>query len=293
MTTFYWILFGLLLLFLITKFITQKMWALKQTPHAETPDKFGLEFEEVRFPTDNNRQLYGWWIPAQRASEKASTLVLVHGWSRNLGRMLRYIQHLFPLNYNLLAFDARHHGSSDADDHASMYKFGRDIRAAVQYVSSRNIDTAKIGVVGLSIGGAGAVYAASLEPHIKAVATVGAPAHPVDIMTREFKNHHVPSVLIWIILKQIERRIGISYEAFAPVNTIAKSDASFFIIHGDEDKVVLPLQASKLHKAARDGNSQLWDIPGRAHSNCHHEPGFWEKLHDFFQMTLEQKDSKS
>ena len=283
-----WILLVIVLLVVLARFIALKMYDLKQTPHHETPKKFGLPFEECRFPTENQRSLFGWWIPAEQDPSAAVTLLLVHGWSRNLGRMLRYIQHLHPLGYNLLAFDARHHGSSDPDGHASMYKFGQDIRAAVHYALTLDIDPEKIGVVGLSIGGAGSIYAAALEPRIKAVVTVGAPAHPVDVMDREFKRHHLPGFLRWIALKQIETKIGARYEDFAPVNNIAKAQAVFLVIHGDQDVVVVPSQGKKLLQASRPGQTELWTLPERGHSDCHHEPGFWDRLQTFFNLNLMQ-----
>ncbi len=277
----------LLLLFLITRILNAKMWSLKLHAHTETPEKFGIPFEEVHFPTENKRSLYGWWIPSEQQAETTATLILVHGWNRNLGRMLRYIQHLHPLNYNLLAFDARHHGSSDPDGHASMYKFGQDIAAAVTYVRSLKIDADKIGVLGLSIGGAGSIFASALEPMIKAVVTVGAPAHPVDVMEHTFRKKHIPGPLIWFMLKQVERRIGAKFESFAPLNNIGISDAAFFIIQGLDDEVVLADQGEKLNNAARPEKIKYWAIPGRGHSNCHHEPGFWDAVHEFFQTQLE------
>ena len=283
MTSWATILLVFVLLILLARYFTLKMYALKPNKHDDTPEKLGIGFEEIRFPTEHEKSLYGWWIPAEKDAQQAPTVILVHGWSRNLGRMLRYIQHLHPLQYNLLAFDARHHGSSDLDDHSSMYKFGKDIQAAVQYALSRDIDTDKIGVVGLSIGGAGSTYAAALEPAIKAVVTVGAPAHPVDVMQHEFKKHHIPAFIRWLILKQLEFKIGVKYEHFAPVNNIAKAAAMFLVIHGAEDAVILPWQGAKLSKAARPGQCDFWLIPDRGHSNCHHESGFWERVDNFLQ----------
>ena len=286
MTTMVWTLVILALIFLSARFMATKIYDIKLIPHSETPDKFGFHFEEHHFPTQNNRSLYGWWVPAENDSAKAPTLILVHGWNRNLGRMLRYIEHLHPRGYNLLAFDARHHGSSDKDGHASMYKFGQDVQAAVKHVRTLDIDPDRIGVLGLSIGGAGSIYAAGIEPSIKAVVTVGAPAHPVDVMRREFKRHHLPGFLIWIILKQLEWQIGAKYSSFAPSENIAKSAAAFLIIHGADDRVVLPSQGEKLHQAAQPNRSELWQISDFAHSNCHHEPTFWDRVHKFLTNQL-------
>ncbi|MCF6237883.1 MAG: alpha/beta hydrolase, partial [Candidatus Marinimicrobia bacterium] len=99
----------------------------------------------------------------------------------------------------------------------------------------------------------------------------------------------IPSVLSWLILKQIELKIGVSYDLFAPVHNIAKSEASFFVIHGDQDQVILPSQGEMLKNAARPGQCVYWSIPDRGHSNCHHEPEFWERVHAFLQTNLISK----
>jgi len=293
MLIFVWILAAFVFLSLLFRWFTSKMYELKQVPHTETPEKFGFTFEEVRFPTANQRSLYGWWIPAEKHPETAPTLILVHGWSRNLSRMMRYIEHLHPLNYNLLAFDARHHGSSDLDNHSSMFKFGQDIQAAVTYVTTRAVDPEKIGLIGHSIGGAGSVYAASLAKQVKAVVTIGAPANPVDVMKYEFKRHHLPNWLAWLILKQIQTRIGVPYDLFAPVNNIAKARASFLVIHGEDDQIVPHGQGVKLSQAARPDQAEFWSIPGRGHSNCHREPGFWNRLDKFFSLCFRQENNRA
>ena len=53
--------------------------------------------------------------------------------------MMRYIEELHPRGYQLLAFDLRGHGSSDADDYPNMLMFSQDIRAAIDYLEIRSI----------------------------------------------------------------------------------------------------------------------------------------------------------
>ena len=54
-------------------------------------------------------------------------------------RMMRYIEELHPRGFQLLAFDLRGHGSSDADNYPNMLKFSQDIRAAIDYLESGSI----------------------------------------------------------------------------------------------------------------------------------------------------------
>lgn len=281
-----WTFLILLLFYVGIQIFIRKVYAFKPVPHTDTPDKYDIPFEEVWFKTENDKNLYGWWIPAKVHAETAPTLILAHGLYRNLGRMLRYIENLHPLGYNLLTFDSRHHGSSDQDDHASLYKFGQDITNAVKYLDTLDVDQSRIGVLGLSLGGAGSIYAASLDSRIKAVVTVGAPAHPVDVMTRRFKDYHLPGFVVWYSLRQIEKAIGVTYDTFAPETNIAKAQANFLVIHGEDDQVVLHSQGEKLLKAANDGQCELWSLAGFGHSNCHHHPEFWDRVNTFFKYQL-------
>ncbi len=205
--------------------------------------------------------------------------------------MLRYIQHLHPFNYNLLAFDARHHGSSDEDGFSSMLKFGQDIKQAVNFVMTKCQQGTKIGLVGLSIGGAGSIYAASLDSRIEAVVTVGAPAHARDVMEYEFAKKRLPKIpVVWLLLKFIQYKIGMPFDDFAPVHNISKSKAKFLIIHGVDDIVVPYSQGERLFQAAKPNQAEFWEIEGKAHSNCHHEPGFWTKVETFLSSALDYKN---
>jgi len=266
-----------------------KVYKNPKIPHQNTPAERNIPFEEVRYPTRNNCQLYGWWIPAGKNEQKdAPVLILVHGWGRNVERMMSYIQAFYHHGFNMLAFDTRNHGSSDADSHSSMVKFAEDIQASIDFIEKRNKDgRPQIGVLGLSIGGAGSIYAASLDPRIRSVVTVGAFAHPADLMREEFRRRHIPYFpFVWLLFKYMQHRIGVTLDQIAPANNIMKTRAHFFLIHGEKDDVVPLSNAQKLSRAGDPGRVRLWAIPGRGHSDCHREPGFWDRVVAFFKNTL-------
>jgi len=259
-----------------------------KNPHKSTPAEHDIPFEEVRFPARNGSRLYGWWIPAGKNEQKnAPVLILVHGWGRNVERMMAYIKVFYHNGFNVLAFDARNHGSSEADGHSSMVKFAEDIQASIDLIEKRSKDgKPQIGVLGLSIGGAGSIYAAALDPRIRSVVTVGAFAHPADMMRQEFRRRHVPYFpFVWLLFKYMQHRIGVTLEQIAPVNNISKTQAHVFLIHGEKDDVVPLFNAQKLNNAGDPGRVRLWAIPGKGHSDCHREPGFWDKVLAFFKET--------
>jgi dipeptidyl aminopeptidase/acylaminoacyl peptidase len=268
-----------------------------QRRHRETPEKFGISFEEVWFPTRNRCQLYGWWIPAPAydTDNPGPTIILIHGWGRNVERMLAYIQALHPRDYHLLAFDARNHGSSGRDGYSTMVKFAEDISAAVDFVCLQPVvEPERIGVVGLSIGGSAALYAAACDPRLKAVVTVGAFAHPASIMRREFQRRRIPYFpFVWLILRYVERQVGLKLDQIAPVNNIAKIKAPVFLIHGEADEVVPVSEGREMLAAGGTAHVQLWSLPGYGHSDPHQHPEFWEKVTTFFDQALQPLRAES
>jgi len=273
----------------ISLFIASHSYKFPKEPNKYTPAKYGFEFEEISIPTENNKNLYGWWVPAENPEKKnLPTIILIHGWSRNVDRMMSYIKQLHPAGYNLLAFDSRCHGRSDDDKFSSLVKYTEDIGAALNFVEKvPNVDKNRIGLLGLSMGGAASIYRASFDKRVKTVVTVGAFSHPEKVMSLQFKRHKIPSFpFIWIIFRYMELRIGKKFNEIAPENNIAKSDAKFFLIHGMDDETAPVVQADELYQASKKDNTILWKIEGRAHSNCNHHPEFWPKVLELLKNSL-------
>lgn len=281
------LVWALLAVIVLLGFLVQRLSQVYQNPqkvHTSTPARFEIPYEEVRFPTGNGCRLYGWWIPAPESSNSnGSTQILVHGWGRNLERMLDYIQALHPRGHHLLAFDSRHHGSSDQDGYSSMLKFAEDIQAAVDFVTRQEgVDPQRVGVVGLSIGGSGALYAAARDARLSTVITVGAFAHPAGIMRREFSKKRIPYFpLVWLVFQYFQLRIGARLDHIAPVNNIHRAAARILLIHGREDATVPAEEARQLLAAGDPALVRLWEIPGKSHSDCHQHPRFWEAVSAF------------
>lgn len=253
----------------------------------ETPKDVPFEIQEVNIPTAKDKKLYAWWIPVDPA---APTIIFIHGWGRNAQRMMTYLDRFCCQGYNLLAFDARSHGNSDADGNANMLKFAEDILSALDYLA-RETETKNENfyLVGLSIGGAASIYAAAHDKRIKKVVTVGAFARPTTVMTNQLKARHIPYYpIIWLFYKIIRFSQKLDLEAIAPVNHIASAKAKFLLIHGEED-VVVPVEEGKKLKKAAGNKADLWIIPHKGHSNCHLEEGFWERLMKFFQSDETKK----
>lgn len=222
-------------------------------------------------------------------NKEKPTVILVHGWGRNVERMMPYIRQLANSENNLLAFDARHHGNSDRDGFSTMKKFAEDIIASVSFLEDLNeIQNRQYAVIGLSIGGAASIYAAGHDARIKSVITVGSFANPYDIMRMQLKNNHIPyHPAGWILMKYLEHKVGFRFEDIAPEKHISNSDAQFLLIHGDKDETIPISHLHRLQKAGQSENIENWILPGRGHSDCHKEEGYWTQINRFLKATLE------
>ena len=261
-------------------------WRNTRVPPQHTPAELGLAYEDARVPTANDRRLHAWLIPGGDGRRPA--VVLVHGWNRNAERMLPYVRILHPAGYHLLAFDARHHGASDPDGHASMKKFSEDIRAAVSWLMERpEVDADRVAVVGLSIGGSAAIHAAAHDPRIRAVVTVGSFAHPRDAMLETGLGSRLLAPAMPLVFRVIEWRIGTAFDQLAPERHAGRVGGRMLFIHGEEDAIVPVANLERLARAA-GSRAETWRIPGRGHSDPHLEPGFAERLTRFLSATFQE-----
>lgn len=280
---FYWIIPVLLIFLLMGVLFSFMSRVFKTDPvsYDSSPADLGISYESVDFKTTKNLTLRGWWIKSGKDGPKP-VLVLVHGWRRNAERMMPYIESLQP-HFNLLVFDSRNHGRSDVDEFTSMPKFTEDILSSLDYLDTRpELNGLERFVIGLSMGGGGAIYASAKDKRISGVITVGAFANPADLMKKEYKKRHIPYFpLVYSLFKYFEYKIGERFDDFAPEVQIGKSNAKFLIVHGTADKTTPFSHGERLFRASVKGNASLWAIEGAGHSNCHEFPGFWEQVLQF------------
>ena len=276
---------GILVLYQLAVLLVMMVgWRNRRVCHRRDPGSLGFGFEAVRFPTAGAKALYGWWIPSGETG--APVVILVHGWGRNVARVLPYVAMLHPAGFDLLAFDARHHGSSDGDTFASMPKFSEDIRAAVDEIAKHGHPAPEaVGVLGLSVGGSAAIHASAHDSRIAAVATVGAFANPRDPRATLGRFWWILAPGLPLAFRFVEWRIGVRFSAIAPENVIAESRARFLLIHGMADTVVPVAHACRLASAAGPA-ARFWILPGRGHSDTHLEAGMGETLTGFFRQAL-------
>ena len=127
----------------------------------------GAAYEEVAFTTSDGLQLKGWYIPS-----KNRAAVIAFPGRKGPQRQARL---LARHGYGVLLFDRRGEGESDGDPNTFGWRGERDVHAAAEFLRSRaDVDPARIGGIGLSVGGEMMLEAAAESTGLRAVVSEGA-----------------------------------------------------------------------------------------------------------------------
>ena len=230
---------------------------------SRTPADVGLLYRDVTLPTENGKSLFGWFIPS-KLIDRASAVVLLHGWGGNAETMLPLACPLHDAGFAMLFIDARCHGQSDEDSFASMPRFAEDLGHAIEWLKQRDdIDTQAITAIGHSVGAAASLLAASRRDDIAAVVSIAAFTHPVAIMRRWFASKGIPYRPIgWLMLRYVEWVIGHRFDDIAPINTIRRVRCPALLVHGAEDATVPVSEAHAIHANRPNDHVRLKLVSG-------------------------------
>jgi uncharacterized protein len=129
--------------------------------------KLGAAYEEVSFGTSDGLRLEGWYVP----SRNGAAVIAFPGRSGPQTHARMLARH----GYGVLLFDRRGEGGSDGDSNLFGWGGEKDIYAAVDFLRDRpEVDPARVGGIGLSVGGELMLEAAAESDLLAAVVSDGA-----------------------------------------------------------------------------------------------------------------------
>lgn len=233
----------------------------ERAPILETPKDYGLEFEDVTFPTSDGLKLAAWFIPAN-----SSDKLIICNHPATLNRY-GFPGHLAPWSefqdievkfgmvhkalhdagYNVLAYDLRNHGESDAaDDNVWGQGFGdehKDVLAAFDYVRSRDgLKHMKIGLFNPCAGGNAAMTAMAKHPEyfndVKAL--VCAQPASINIMSKVALDGMGLGDLYPFLVDEIKQLRGLDLNAMSPHQTAPKITIPTYIVQNRDDVWTVP-----------------------------------------------------
>jgi len=231
----------------------------------EIPDDLPFVVEEVTFLSTDGLQIAGWFVPPQNGV----TVILLHGYGGNRLMMRWHAQRLVEAGYGVLMYDERGSGESEGAYRSYGWEDERDVSGAITYLKNRSeVDSAKIGIGGCSIGAQIALQGAASQPEIGAVWADGAS------IIRAADNVNPQNLIMWlvnignyIIDWQYERYIGI--EPPAPMIEIIDDIAPrpIMLVAGGIKRPYLGNEARFAYRFAQfaGDNAEVWVIDEAYH----------------------------
>lgn len=221
----------------------------------DTPQRVGLNFEEVNFKSKDGTRLTGWFIPARGYAnplKAKGTVIHFHGNAQNLSAHWRFVEWMPERGYNLFAFDYRGYGrSAGQPDPQGVFD---DANSALDYIRSRpDVDPQKLVVIGQSLGGA------------NAIAVVGAGnrkgIRAVIIESSFYSYSSIANDKLW----GAGALMSNTYSSDRYIANI--SPIPLLLLHGTADPVVAPSHSEKLYAKAREPKRLLL-IEGGGHAQA-------------------------
>ena len=298
-------------------------------PVEVSPDEFGLAFEDVTIPAGDH-DLRGWFVPAEsqapaarrrRASKKADAaagtaagtpeadsrrpaIVVVHGWESNRGRTFAHVRYLHAAGFGCLVFDVRGHGDNPPETlPINVPEFAEDTEVAVRWLAARP-DVSTVGVLGHSMGAAGAIVAASHEPLIRAVVSMSAPADIVRITRKTFEmaEFNIPDPVA-TPLAYLTAAVLLAPRRHALADASATAAAAsyrgpLFLVHGADDHGVPVAHLELIGRAAMESRTEgdppveTLVLPGYGHRWLYEDAGCRRRVAAFFADVARQARSR-
>jgi uncharacterized protein len=252
------------------------------------------QYEEVSFTSRQAEiTLSGWYM---QADPGAPAVIVTHGIgaAKYAGNALLVAGMIYKSGFNVLVFDLRNHGASGVDDGRTSIgnKEYLDVLGAWDYlVEERGFRPERVGLFGLSLGGASTLNAFAEEPRVAAIMVDSPFANLQQIISEEMVRKGYPTFLVPAGILSARLVDGVDLLEHKPMDAI-RLDAGrpIFIIHGLQDKRINVHHTRDLMAMAGQtgANVEAWYVDGADHVMSEYlQPVEYEqKLASFYRGAL-------
>jgi pimeloyl-ACP methyl ester carboxylesterase len=244
----------------------------------------GLSGRLVEFHSESGSTIHGWLIPGKAS---AGAIVLMHGVRSNRLSMVGRARFLSQAGYSVLLFDFQAHGESDGT-HITFGSLERkDAQAAIQFLRD-NAPGEKIGVVGVSMGGAAAILATPpLSVDAMAIEMVYPTINEAVNDRLTLRLGRWARILTPLLIIQLRPRLGVDPDELRPIDHVNQLTFPKLFIAGADDHHTTIEESRHLYETAC-APKELWIVPGAAHVDLHEASKIEYELRllNFFKSNL-------
>jgi uncharacterized protein len=227
-----------------------------------TPADMELSYRDVTMTTRDGIGLSGWYLP----SRNGAAVVVLHGSGSNRSNMIDHVAVLARHRYGVLAIDARGHGESGGEAMDLGWSGALDLDAAVSFLGQQpDVDPDRIGVLGLSMGGVGALTGAAADPRIRAVVSEGAVVGTLADASSRGPGGWLSLPFFWVrhvaadLMSAAEPPVALE-EAMAGI-----APRPVLLISG---KGGAETDLNRRFEAVAPASTELWELPDTPHTHA-------------------------
>ncbi|MGI2335486.1 MAG: alpha/beta hydrolase [Dehalogenimonas sp.] len=260
---------GLTLIFFLTCALIANGMAMTNRVPLFVPDRLATAtFMNVHFPSRVDRiRIRGWYIKSVNPNSR-KTVILLHGGKQNRADQTIDLIHLSldlgQQGFNVLSFDRRGCGESEAASFRERACFDRDVIGAIDFMLSLKPGE-KIFLLGTSVGAVVALTAASKDPRVSGVIADCCFKSHLAMGRRVLSQTFKPFIVFAPMAVQLGPMVC-GLEQSNAIYTTQRVKCPILFINGDADSVVPPDDAEELKSLSAHQLSEVWIVPGAGHS---------------------------
>ena len=259
----------------VSWYMASQVTVAERNPLEDFPSSVGLSAKDVSFVPRGEEDtiiLKGWLI---NAPESRGTVIIVHGVDSNRADpevgYLELADALAKRGLSSMLFDLRGHGESGGEQVSGGLFEQHDLLGAFDFLIEREVTSERIGVLGVSLGGAVALLAAAKEPQLQATVVDSTFADLSDLIVAEAKKRtNLPEWLVPILMpgmiQAAKLAYGIDIKQIAPIEAIEQLPYPVLLIHGNADERIMLSHAHRLAEASPHPGTKLWVVPAAEHA---------------------------
>ena len=225
----------------------------------------------IAFDSDSTgkaEKLHGLWLPHERAD--APVMLYLHGARWNVSGSSGRIRRMQELGFSVLAIDYRGFGQSSAGL-PSEATAAEDARAAWGWLAQQQPGKPRY-IFGHSLGGAIAIDLARQVDDEQGTMVEGTFTSIADVVST-FKWGWLPVS-------------GLITQRFESVRKVSQIGSPLLVVHGSEDRLILPALGRKLYEAAQEPKRFVLVEGGSHHStNSVGQPLYREAVESLFRLS--------
>lgn len=218
----------------------------------------------IELESGSGQTIIGWHLPSERME---GVVVLLHGIGGSRASMIERARVLYGEGYSIVMIDLQGHGESGGQQITLGHLERHDARAAVEFARLHHPGE-PIGVIGVSLGGASALFASPLQIDALVLESVYPNIRDAVSNRVEAKLGPVAMIPTALLLVQLRPRLGISADDLRPIDRVPHVHCPLLVVSGCEDLHTTALESQRLFDAAVQPK-ELWMVEGAAHVDLH------------------------